>query len=64
MRLGVTKRDVAEKLGIHDVGRWKVWMRQYKQKGAEGLWDHRGGRKKPLEQGANTSINWNWRMMS
>lgn len=51
MRLeGVTKRDVAEKLGIHDVGRWKVWMRQYKQKGAEGLRDHRGGRKKPLER--------------
>nr|WP_245920760.1 helix-turn-helix domain-containing protein [Melghirimyces profundicolus] len=47
---GVTKRGVAEKLGIHDVGRLKVWVRQYKINGAERLQDRRGGGKKPVER--------------
>src|SRR5699024_4841452 len=51
MRLqGVTKREVAERLGIHDVSRLKVWLRQYKLKGSEGLQDRRGGRKRPLQK--------------
>ena len=51
MRLqGVTKRELAERLGIHDVSRLKVWLRQYKLKGSEGLQDRRGGRKRPLQK--------------
>ncbi|PTX59167.1 helix-turn-helix protein [Melghirimyces profundicolus] len=51
MRLqGVTKREVAKRLGIYDVGRLKVWLRQYKLKGSKELQDRRGGRKRPLER--------------
>lgn len=51
MRLqGMTKRKVAEELGISDISRLKVWMSQYKQKGEFGLLDHRGRRHQYVDQ--------------
>lgn len=52
MRLqGVTKREVAERLGIHDVSRLKVWLRQYKLKGSEGLQRPPGRAKEATAKG-------------
>ncbi|MDG0790596.1 helix-turn-helix domain-containing protein [Cohnella ginsengisoli] len=46
MRLqGMTKQQVADKLGIVDLDRLKVWLRRYKQMGEFGLMDGRGKRK-------------------
>jgi len=51
MRLqGMTKKQVAEKLGIEDLGRLKVWMSKYRDKGDFGLMDHRGRRKDYIDQ--------------
>jgi transposase len=53
MRLqGIPKAKVAKELGIHDVGRLKVWMRKYREQGEFGLMEHRGRRKeyKDLER--------------
>lgn len=51
MRLqGMTKQRVAEELGIADIGRLKVWMRQYRQQGDFGLMDQRGRRKQYVDQ--------------
>lgn len=46
MRLkGMTKKQIAEQLGIEDVDRVKIWMRKYKAEGDFGLIDHRGRRQ-------------------
>ncbi|WP_040953173.1 helix-turn-helix domain-containing protein [Gorillibacterium massiliense] len=51
MRLqGMTKQKVAEALGIEDIGRLKIWMRRFKQMGDYGLMDHRGKRKKYIDE--------------
>lgn len=51
MRLqGMTKKRVAEELGIADIGRLKIWMRQYRLQGEFGLMDHRGKRKQYVDQ--------------
>jgi transposase len=42
---GMTKQRVAQELGIADVGRLKVWMRQYRLQVEFGLMDHRGKRQ-------------------
>jgi transposase-like protein len=42
---GMTKKQVAEELGIHDLDRLKIWMRKYKAEGEYGLVDQRGKRK-------------------
>lgn len=47
---GMTKQKVAEVLGIVDIDRLKVWMRQYKQMGDFGLVDHRGKRKQYIDE--------------
>ncbi|GIP27449.1 hypothetical protein J23TS9_25790 [Paenibacillus sp. J23TS9] len=49
MRLqGMTKKEVAEALGIADIGRLKVWMRKYRELGDSGLIDQRGRSKETL----------------
>ncbi|MWV43614.1 helix-turn-helix domain-containing protein [Paenibacillus sp. HJL G12] len=49
MRLqGMTKKEVAEALGIADIGRLKVWMRKYREQGDSGLVDQRGRSKETL----------------
>ncbi|GIM47704.1 hypothetical protein DNHGIG_32530 [Collibacillus ludicampi] len=51
MRLqGKTKKQVAELLGIEDVGRLKVWMKKYREEGEYGLLEHRGRRKEYVDQ--------------
>ncbi len=51
MRLqGLTKKKVAEALGIEDVGRLKVWMSRYRQMGDFGLLDHRGKREHYIDE--------------
>ncbi|WP_244903479.1 helix-turn-helix domain-containing protein [Paenibacillus aquistagni] len=51
MRLeGMTKKKVAEELGIADIGRLKVWMRRYNQMGDFGLMDHRGKRERYIDE--------------
>ena len=51
MRLqGQTKKAIAEKLGIDDVDRIKVWMRKYRKKGEYGLLDQRGRRDEYIDQ--------------
>jgi transposase len=53
MRLqGIPKAQVAEELGIQDVGRLKVGMKKYREQGDFGLMEHRGRRKeyKDLER--------------
>ena len=48
MRLqGLTKKQVAEELNIHDIGRLKVWMRKYRESGVAGLIDHRKREQPP-----------------
>lgn len=41
---------IAQHLGIHDIGRLKVWMRKYKQQGEFGLWDQRGRQETYIDQ--------------
>jgi hypothetical protein len=36
---GMTKQQVTKELGIADMGRLKVWMRQYRLQGEFGLMD-------------------------
>ena len=51
MRLqGMTKRQIAEILGIVDVDSIKVWTRRYKQMGDYGFVDHRGKRKQYIDE--------------
>jgi transposase len=51
MRLkGMTKKQVAEKLGIHDIDRLKVWKRRFKEVGDYGLLDHRGRREEYVDR--------------
>jgi transposase-like protein len=51
MRLqGMTKQQVAEELGISDIQRLKVWMRQYRLYGDFGLMDHCGRRKQYVDK--------------
>ncbi|MCX7570054.1 helix-turn-helix domain-containing protein [Tumebacillus sp. DT12] len=51
MRLnGMTKKQVTEQLGIHDLDRLKVWMRKYKTEGEIGLIDQRGRREKYVDR--------------
>ncbi|TKI54557.1 helix-turn-helix domain-containing protein [Brevibacillus antibioticus] len=51
MRLqGMTKQQVADELGIVDVQRLKVWMRQFRLYGDFGLMDHRGRRKEYVDK--------------
>lgn len=51
MRLnGMTKKQVAEELGIHDLDRLKIWMRKYKAEGEFGLVDQRGRREKYVDR--------------
>lgn len=55
MRLqGMTKKQVAEELNIHDIGRLKVWMRKYRESGFAGLIDHRK-REQPSEMITTTN---------
>lgn len=46
---GVSHREIAEKLHIHDEGRIKVWMRKYKKLGEFGLLDQRGRREEYID---------------
>ncbi|WP_206110301.1 helix-turn-helix domain-containing protein [Paenibacillus aquistagni] len=46
----MTKKKVAEELGIADIGRLKVWMRRYNQMGDFGLMDHRGKRERYIDE--------------
>jgi transposase len=51
MRLrGITKQKVAEELGIADIGRLNVWMRQYREQGDFGLMDHGGRPEEYVDQ--------------
>ncbi|MMZ66940.1 hypothetical protein D1872_294750 [compost metagenome] len=51
MRLqGKTKKQVAELLGIEDIGRLKVWMRKYREQGEFSLLEHRGRRRDYVDQ--------------
>jgi transposase len=43
---GMTKRQIADKLGITDPDQIKVWARKYRTEGASGLMDRRGRKQK------------------
>lgn len=43
---GWTKKQIAEKLAIHDPDQIKVWARKHRKQGAYGLVDRRGKGKK------------------
>lgn len=51
MRLsGMSSQQVAEKLGIQDIGRLRVWVRKFRKEGEFGFVDQRGRRKKYVDQ--------------
>ncbi|MFD2168519.1 transposase [Tumebacillus lipolyticus] len=47
---GMTKKQVADELGINDFNRLKVWMRKYKTGGEFELVDQRGRREKYVDR--------------
>jgi transposase-like protein len=47
---GMTKKQVAEALGIGDITRLKEWMRKYRQQGEFGLLDRRGRRHQYVDR--------------
>ncbi|MFD2171645.1 helix-turn-helix domain-containing protein [Tumebacillus lipolyticus] len=62
MRLrGMTKKQIAVKLGIYDVNRIKIWMRKFRADGEFSLVDQRGKQEKYMNWNV-MSADWRWRI--